>query len=186
MPTYGMLLLFNTGTYLSFLPFEYQKLLYIIVFLATFVLPVLMVPLFLYRNFIQSMEMHQRNERFFPMIGTLIFYSAAYILFTKLPLPDAVKSYMLAVAVCVALSLIITIKWKISTHMIGIGGIAGVLVALSIIYSSNQLGYLAIILLISGFIGFSRLQLQAHTPAQVYAGFFLGFFVELITIVSFT
>ncbi len=186
MPSYGMILLFNTGTYLSFLPFEYQKLLYIIVFLATFVLPVLMIPLFLYRNFIQSLEMHQRNERFFPMIGTLIFYSAVYILFTKLPLPDAVKLYMLAVAICAALSLVITIKWKISTHMIGIGGLAGVLVALSIVYSTNQLSYLAAILLLSGIIGSSRLQLQAHTPAQVYAGFFLGFFAELITIACFT
>jgi membrane-associated phospholipid phosphatase len=31
------------------------------------------------------------------------------------------------------------------------------------------------LIIISGLVGFARLQLQAHNPAQVYTGFIVGF-----------
>jgi membrane-associated phospholipid phosphatase len=36
-------------------------------------------------------------------------------------------------------------------------------------------------LLLSGLVGVARLQLNAHTPAQVYSGFLFGFTVVFLT-----
>lgn len=186
MPTIGMFLLFNTGTYLSYLPYDYQKILYVIIFLSTCVLPLIIIPVFIYRKFVKSMEMHNNNERIFPMLITLLFYSFAYYLFLKLPLPTPVKRYVLAIAITIAISLIVTIRWKISTHMIGIGGIVGVVAALSVLYMTNLQMILIISILLSGLIGFARLKLNAHTPAQIYTGFSLGFLTEFVMLVYFS
>jgi membrane-associated phospholipid phosphatase len=35
------------------------------------------------------------------------------------------------------------------------------------------------VLLVSGIVAYARLRLNAHTPAQVYTGFLLGFAIEL-------
>ncbi|MBI5218084.1 MAG: PAP2 family protein [Bacteroidia bacterium] len=186
MPTLGLVVLFNTGTYLGYLPFEYKKYLYLILFLTTGILPLIIIPVFIYRKFIRSLDMHNNNERIFPMIITLIFNGFAYYIFLKLPLPVLIKHYVFAVALCVCLALIITTKWKISTHMIGIGGVVGVIVSLSVLYMINLQWLLILSILSAGLIAFARLQLNAHSPAQVYTGFGLGFLAEFITLVLFS
>lgn len=186
MPAFGILVIFNTGTYLSFLPFEYQRMLYILVFLTTFVLPMIIIPVFLYWKVIKTMEMHNRNERFFPMLVTLVFNIATYYLFYRLPLPAPIRYYMLAVTICVFLTMIITIRWKISSHMVGTGGITGLIAALAFLFIGELQVYLMASIFLAGVTGFARLKLNAHSPVQVYAGFLLGFLVEFLTIVLLT
>ena len=41
---------------------------------------------------------------------------------------------------------------------------------------------LALVMLMAGIVGYARLKLNAHTPAQVYSGFLLGVVVEIITL----
>jgi len=48
------------------------------------------------------------------------------------------------------------------------------------------LGLIAVTILVSGLIGFARLKLQAHTPAQIYAGFILGFFTIFVLFLNKT
>ena len=71
-------------------------------------------------------------------------------------------------------SLIINIRWKISAHMIGIGGLTGALLCISILLEVYITPYLVYALLIAGLIGSSRLILKAHTPLQIYVGFAVG------------
>jgi membrane-associated phospholipid phosphatase len=40
--------------------------------------------------------------------------------------------------------------------------------------------YVILAALVCGLVGFARLKLKAHTPAQVYAGFFAGFLLMLV------
>jgi membrane-associated phospholipid phosphatase len=69
--------------------------------------------------------------------------------------------------------------WKISMHMTGIGGLCGSLLLCSIIWPIDIRWMLAAVFLIAGIIGSSRLILNAHTPAQVSAGFFAGLLPQL-------
>lgn len=186
MPTIGIFIIFNTDTYLSFLRDDYQHLLYLVVFLTTCILPLITIPLFLYWKFIKSLEMHNKNERFFPMLIILIFNFSTYYLFTKLPMPSPIRMYILAITIAVFLTMIITVRWKISSHMVGIGGMSGLIAAFSVLYMVDlQIVFMAS-LLVAGLIGFARLHLNAHSPAQVYAGFFLGFFSEFLILIFFT
>jgi membrane-associated phospholipid phosphatase len=53
------------------------------------------------------------------------------------------------------------------------------MIGLSYFLETYYFGLIALSLVISGLVGFARLKLGAHTPAQVYAGFGLGMFTIL-------
>jgi len=75
------------------------------------------------------------------------------------------------------LNVIIVPWWKISSHLIGLGGITGLATSIFLRLGADISIWLMIILFISGITGFARLRLQAHTPAQVYSGYIAGFII---------
>ncbi len=81
---------------------------------------------------------------------------------------------MLATIIAISIALAITFFWKISMHMIGIGGLTGAILALSLRFGIDAWMIFTVVLLISGLLGSSRLFLNAHTPAQVHTGYLLG------------
>lgn len=60
--------------------------------------------------------------------------------------------------------------------MIAIGGLSGMILGLSLLSIINNSLLIYGCLFVSGLIGFARLRLNAHTNAQVYAGYLLGLF----------
>ena len=74
---------------------------------------------------------------------------------------------------------LINLRWKISIHMTGIGGLFGLIYGLSYSMNMPMIYLLMIIAVIAGVLGMSRMLLKAHTPAQVYVGFLSGFFIEV-------
>ena len=63
--------------------------------------------------------------------------------------------------------------------MVGWGGIVGLVLSLSLRFSTDLMLFLILAILVSGCIGFARLRLNAHNPLQVYAGFLVGFLTVL-------
>jgi len=175
IPTFGLILLFNTGSYLSYLPFDAQRAIYIIVFISTFILPLSFLPFFLYSEKISSIFMHKKKERLIPLIITVIFYFFAYYILSNLNAPKIIRLFLFGAACSVLLALIITYFWKISTHAIGIGG----LLALAFIISFRLMIDLNLIIMslifLCGIVGTARIYLHAHNPIQVFSGFALGF-----------
>jgi len=90
----------------------------------------------------------------------------------------AMKLLILGGAICILLSSVINLWWQISAHMVGIGGLIGVLVALCYFMQIPMLIEISIAILIAGFVGFARLFLRSHSPSQVYAGFLFGFLLQ--------
>jgi membrane-associated phospholipid phosphatase len=74
----------------------------------------------------------------------------------------------------IILSSIISLKWKISIHLAGLGGILGAIMALSFRFGLNPVLWIIGIILISGLVGTSRMLLGKHNLSQIIAGFFLG------------
>jgi membrane-associated phospholipid phosphatase len=62
--------------------------------------------------------------------------------------------------------------------MIGIGGLTGMLFGLSQILNAGLEVIITGLILVSGLLGTARMQLGAHTPAQIYTGFVIGFLTE--------
>ncbi len=175
IPIIGLFLIFNIGGHFSYLPFEHKRLLYIIVFLSTCALPLSLIPLFLLSGTIKSIYMKERKERLFPTLATGFFYLLGYIFLSKIPIvPTFIQDFMLATIITIWLALGITIFWKISMHMIGIGGLTGAILALALHFGLDIWIVFSIVLLIAGLLGTSRLYLKAHTSMQVHTGFILG------------
>ena len=109
------------------------------------------------------------------IIVTAAHCFAYYVLSSlPIPIPEFAKVFLLASAVTVFLTLVVSIWWKISIHMIGIGGLLGAVAALSIKFVADQQLIIMGLVLIAGLIAYSRLFLNAHNPSQVYSGLGLG------------
>lgn len=179
MPTYGFAFIFFTENYISmFVPALLKYIILGVTFLFTFLLPTVNALILLKMKRIQSLEMETNQERIIPYSSTALYFFALFYLFYDAEFPSIFKIVILGAAISILLTFIINFKWKISAHTVGIGGIAGA--ALGIIYRMQMDMTLAFIsiLLLSGLVAYARLKLNAHTPAQVYTGFVLGFFIE--------
>ena len=120
----------------------------------------------------------EKEERRIPLALTAIFYLLNFYLLKNQPLIYPLKIFLLGSCLAVVIVMIINFFWKISTHMVGIGGIIGTLIGLSFRTNSNLSLLIIIFTIFSGLVGFSRLKLNAHTPSQIYLGFLMGVITE--------
>jgi hypothetical protein len=172
---YSTLMFFNViSTEIYSYPTDVKTTVSLVVFAITVLIPVLLNFLFYKRKLISSLEMHEREERTLPYIIACIFYFVAYNLLHQLRLPPFFTVFALGSSILTLCVLIINARWKISAHLTGIGALLGGVIAYYLLYNAENLIMIPIIIMISGIIGFARLQLQAHTPVQIYTGFALG------------
>ncbi|HET7819318.1 MAG TPA: hypothetical protein VFL70_08420 [Bacteroidia bacterium] len=158
---------------------EIQNFLLAFTFVATFLLPLINAVFLLKMKQITSLSMPTKEERRIPYLITTFFYSIQLYYVLKMEVPAVIKAIMLSATLVVAAILIINLFWKISAHMAGIGALSGMMLALSYRLQINLLPIIILLFLISGIVAFSRLHLNAHDEAQVYAGFGLGLFIQL-------
>ncbi len=179
MPTYALLIIFQLNTYITYTTSPQLKMaLYIVVIFNTLVMPVVISYLLIAKGYIKSFEMQKRQERLIPFISNLVLLMVAYYMMRQIVLPKIFYLLLLGAAAAVVIAIFINFKWKISIHMIGIGGIVGTLCGISMVLLIDLRIPILISLLIGGLLGTARLSLGAHHPLQIYAGFFVGFFCE--------
>ena len=138
------------------------------------ILPLLSVFILLLTKKIDSLEMPKKEERFLPILFASIWMILGFYfmkeIFSYAPI---MKSIYLGAIYVILIALLITKKWKISLHMLAIGGATGVFIMLGFLFGQNIM-LLLITILISGILGYSRLSLKAHSLNQIYAGFIVG------------
>ena len=174
MPSLMMLVLFNSGTLVSFYPVDVKVRIFLLVFINTFALPLLMLPLLLRQKLVTSVHMFTHRERIIPYIFALLFYGASVFILMGIKGLLVVKFFMLAASIAVFITLIVSFFWKISAHMVGIGGATGFLIALCVRLGADVQIFLLLAVFLSGAVASSRLLLQEHPPLQVYTGYFVG------------
>lgn len=179
LSSYGVLILLNSDTWISYTIFpQLRNALYIVVIASTFFLPALTVLMFLKRGTITTIEMKERTERNWPYLTTLLFYIAGWILLNRLPLPRVFGNMVMGAGLAILVAFIVNLRWKISIHMMGLGGLAGMFFAIATLFGFDLSIALIAIFAAAGLTGTARLALDAHTPSQVYVGFLAGFFIE--------
>lgn len=147
-------------------------------------MPVLITLYLLQKGFIRSLEMNERKERRIPFLAAMLMYLSCYLLLRQLPAPELIPAIVISGAVVIAIAFAVNLWWKISIHMLGLGGLAGI-----IFISGNRIltdvsFYFILVLLISGITGWARLSREAHTSMQVYTGFIAGFVAAAFTLKS--
>ena len=134
---------------------------------------------------IRSVYMKTAEERKWPFLFTLLWYYLGFELLTEMALPLSLYLLMIGAISVILVAHLITLRWKISVHMIGIGGVIGAMVGISYRFQYDHFYLIIVLVFVAGLIGFSRLKTQSHNYRQVYAGFFLGFIVEWLTVSFF-
>ena len=182
MATYGCLLLFfgireTLFDYLTPLKLKWQ--ITVIVFVFSFLFPVLNIFILYRLKKVPSLTLSNQRDRTFPYLMTSIFYFGLFYLLMDVPIWPSLKVFIVGAGLAILITAIINTRTKISAHMVGIGGLLGVIVSVSYISRFDMTLFYILIILISGIIGFARLMLDEHKPSQIYLGFFLGFFLQL-------
>ncbi len=185
MPTLGLLLIFNSGTYLSLLDPAAKRAVLFVMALGTLFFPLMMVPVLYYRNLITSLQDASKEERFLPYMIILILYIITFVYFVRLPLSRVIHGYVLSVTILLLLLVVVNIKFRICVHMAALGGIVGLIVGLILLYETPLQGYLVMTLLAGGLTGTARLILGVQRPIEIYTGFMMGFGVVLLTLLVY-
>lgn len=181
IPLFALLLIFQLETLSVYLIADKARWLIIgMVLMATLVFPLLIIMLFVRKGLVSSIKMERREERIYPYLLMMVVYYVMYLLFGSIKLPTIVNGLFLSVSVVILCVVIINIWWKVSIHMASIGGVTGIFTAIAIRYELDLLILIGLLMLISGLVGFARLKLDAHKPAQVYVGFLAGISVSML------
>jgi membrane-associated phospholipid phosphatase len=180
MPTYGVMLLFMY----TYFGVAYSNRFWHIVtpiMLFSFVIPGILIYLLLRIGLISDLSLKVRKERFYPYFITLLSYSAMVIFYYKAQMPTWFITMMAGSIAIMIIAILITLVWKISAHMFGVGGLlGGVMSVCYYVEHSNPYWLFIGLFILAGSVGTSRLILKRHTLAQVIAGFLLGFSVAFI------
>ena len=162
---------------------KYFTFLILVVF--TIILPILTAFVFKLFGLIDSLFMKTAEERRWPFLLTLIWYYMGFQLLTKIYVPQSFLLLMIGAISAIGIALVITSRWKISIHMLGIGGVIGAIMGISQRFQFDHSLLLIVLILFAGLIGYARLKTNSHNYRQVYAGFILGLSIEWICVMNF-
>lgn len=157
---------------------NYLDVFYIIIFLSTIAIPLISILFLLKIKLVSSLEIKNHKNRSLPLLITAVSMAFGYYLLNDIlfffPL---LRNEILGAIFIIIVASIITKYWKISLHMLGVGGVVGVLFSLNFLFG-NLSNLLIVFVLISGTLGYARLKEKAHNTAQIYIGFIIGFLIE--------
>ncbi|WP_435261557.1 hypothetical protein [Tenacibaculum sp. nBUS_03] len=179
MPTIGILL------YFIFTPINLNKqqqfTILGIVFVSTYIVPLLLLVFLKAIGYIKSYQVFSIKERKVPLFFmiALLFFLAE--LFQKLNIIKDLSYlfYGIVLGLTFTYFLFFT-KLKSSLHLLSMGGAVGYFLIFQEIHNINILPVIIVFIILSGLLATSRLYLKAHTPKEVYTGFFLGFTSQFV------
>lgn len=180
MPTLGLLCyytFFPSIAQISDMNLFLQILLRMVFF--TLLLPVSSVLIMMRAGLVQSFLVEEKKERNWPLLITSGIYLAGLYLLTDPRVPAFIQLFLMGAVGSMVLAMLINLRWKISLHMIGIGGLCGGLTALYLFMQEGNPIWLITAFVLAGVLGTARLLLNAHTSMQILCGFLLGFGMEL-------
>ena len=180
MPTFMNGIVFKYCSDLVPLPRDAKIQILFFIFITTYIVPSLAPGLLWVSGTISNISLEKRSERMIPLIITgLIYTGVSYVFLDYLQIARLLGLFMGAIALTVVITAVITHFWKISSHMVGIGGLLGFIIAVILKTHNMSLEWPLIgVIIFSGAVASSRLLLGAHGFLQIISGFFLGIAVS--------
>ena len=155
------------------------------VLVFTCILPIIAIAILHRMGKISDTGVTKQNERALPYIITIFGYLAGAIYLSNVNAPQWIAMFLVGAGLAAITSMLVNIKWKISAHGAGMGGVVAMFFTIwNNGYAQHDfLIATSIVILLTGIVGTSRLILNKHTLGQVLAGTLNGFFwVFLMTI----
>lgn len=169
----------------------------LMIFLSTFFIPFVAIVMMKFLGLISSFDMKDRHERIGPYIITGVLYLWIFRNVLENPnIPEPYKVFVLGATLGLFVAFLINLFSKISMHAVGMGGLVGMLILTVSFYSypsftvplgpysfeMKTYSLLMIAIIVSGFVGTSRLFLDAHKINDLYGGFFVGLSTQFIAL----
>jgi len=179
LPLLGVIFYFSKTP--RYIPVPIIKAKLISLFILTVVLPVLLYYLLKTLKKVDSINLETPKERIIPLALNAIII--VLVLQRILPQNEVIELYyfFLGILLSTITALILAfLKFKASIHMIAVGGLFMFFIALSIHFSININGTIALLFILTGAVATSRLYLKAHDNIELLIGFFVGLFPQLI------
>ena len=172
-PVVGSLIYFLLVPKYMYKPQEY--LILTVIFIATYIIPVAI--LLVMKNFgmIQSLHLKGIEERKFP---TVLLIAISIIMGNWL-LKSSVVDLLSLLFYGYALAMVFVYiglyrDIKISLHTLANSGLLGFVICFSLHFQLNVIAVISALIVISGLVGSSRLQLKSHSVKEVLLGYVVG------------
>lgn len=181
IPLLGVIFYFSKSP--RYIPIEIIQAKVVSLFILTVILPILLYYLLKTIGVVKTINLETTKERIYPLIlnGIVLLIVLQRILTPS----QAIELYFFFVGILIsnmACLLLAIMKFKASIHMIAVSGALMFFIALSIHFSININGTLALMCIILGGVATSRLHLKAHTYKELIMGIFIGAFPQLILV----
>jgi hypothetical protein len=178
IPLFSAIVIFRLPLY----PFTFYSpmALYVVlglVFMFNVITPLFLIYLFKKAGFIASYSMENRRDRILPLFTFALMLYLTSMISKNWDLPPLWNVVLLFSAMLTLMSLLLTFFYKVSLHLTGWGGLAGLIFVLIARYQVPYLFVLSGVLLVSGISAWSRAVLEKHKASEMAAGFVLGIFV---------
>jgi hypothetical protein len=183
IPTLSFILFFYSDFYFSFITWEAKRIVLMIVLLSTGILPLLAMALLAINPKFQ-LSFETGSQRALPLLISSVSYYSGYFLMNQINAYPVFKILMIASVLVIMFLLVLSLKWKISSHMAAMGGLTGALLALSFRTGINPVWAIVLVIIASGLVATSRLILEKNKIWQLEAGYALGF-VTLYLVIYF-
>ena len=183
MPTYGVFLALWVSV-LCLLSYGTRVSVLLMCMGITCILPLIFLSVLRHFKLVKDLHVEVREQRLYPYLFTAFCYLiAAYFLYYRHS-PQWFTMFMVGSAITVLVMALINLKWKISAHMAGIGGV------IALVYEIHVLGLSAfdlfwvmcVLIVLAGLVGSARMALRRHDIWQVLAGVVVGFLCVSLTI----
>lgn len=175
MPMYAMILLMNMDIFTA-LPMLWRWVAVIGTLLFTGILPAVPILLMMKRGEVNDLFISKKEERTMPYLFSFMAYVFwALFMWRTLQFPMFIVAMGMGSAVSILVCVFINLQWKISAHGAGMGGFCAAVFGVCYRTAINPVWLFTLILIISALVALARLELKAHTPGQVLAGFAVGF-----------
>ncbi|SOU87447.1 hypothetical protein [Tenacibaculum dicentrarchi] len=173
IPTIGIILYFIlTPVYLS----RYQQYTLLgVVFVATYIIPILLLVFLKTVKYIKSYEVYGIKERKIPVffMMSLLFLLGKF--FSEITIIKDLSYLFFGVVFGLGVIYILfSLKIKASLHLLSLGATTGYFLLFQKTHNITILPLIIVLILLSGLSASARLHLKAHTVKEVYLGFFIG------------
>jgi hypothetical protein len=181
LPIVGLLALF-VFSYLGLLPWSYKLIVLALVYAFTILLPTLLIHMYRTYQGWSLLELGIKERRMVPYVISILCYFSCYYIMSIFHIPHFMGGILVAALLIQVVCAIINVWWKISVHAAAIGGVAGALIAFSLIFDFDPTWWLCLTLIISGVVGTSRMVLRQHSLPQIIVAWLLGVFMAFVAI----
>lgn len=177
VPTYGMVLFcIAFAHHVRPLPVVWYAVAILGTFILTCVLPITSIWILIRQGRVADLQIADASQRTMPFLYSIMGFGFwSYLLISVLHAPLFLGLVSVGATVAIGLVALINRRWKISAHLTGLGGLFGGMMSYCLgIGALPTYGTLVVWFGLSLLLMYARVYLDAHTPAQVCAGWLLG------------